>query len=84
MAYGVDSGAVMAASVFITIRILSPKWSGPKVVILSGIYCIKFVDMFENRYIDLIHNSHFGINIQNLLYNCPNRNCLVKPDWTCD
>ena len=39
MAYGVDSGAVVEASVFITIRILWPKWSGPKVVILSGVYC---------------------------------------------
>ena len=33
----------MAASVFITIRILRPKWSGPKVVILSGVYCIIFL-----------------------------------------
>ena len=39
MAQGVDSGAVIAASVFITIRILRPKWFGPKVVILSGVCC---------------------------------------------
>jgi len=42
VAYGVDSGAVMAASVFMTIRIIRPKWSGPKVVILSGVYCNNF------------------------------------------
>ena len=39
VAYGIDSDAVMMTSVFMTIRILWPKWSGPKVVILSGVYC---------------------------------------------
>jgi len=53
VAYGVDSVAVMAASVFMTIRILWPKWSGPKVVILSGVYCNNF---FSNI-------SSFGGNV---------------------
>jgi len=39
VAYGVDSSAVMAASVFMTIGILWLKWSGPKVVMSSGVYC---------------------------------------------
>ena len=42
VAYDVDSGAVMATSVFMTIRILRPKWSGPQVVI-SGAYCITLI-----------------------------------------
>ena len=44
VAYGVDSGAVMAVSVFMTTRILRTKWSGPKVFILSGVYCSSFVE----------------------------------------
>ena len=39
VAYGVDSGAVLVTSVFMTIRILRPEWYGPEVVILSGAYC---------------------------------------------
>ena len=42
---GGNTGAVMAASVFMTMRILWPKWSGPKVVILSGVYCISKPDL---------------------------------------
>ena len=41
VAYGVDSGAAMTTSVFMTIRVLGPKRSGLKMVILSGAYCIK-------------------------------------------
>ena len=39
--YGVASGAIMATSVFMTSRILRPKCSGPKVVILSGAYYVR-------------------------------------------
>ena len=39
VAYGIDSGMVMASVVFVTIWILQPKWSSPKVIILSSAYC---------------------------------------------
>ena len=65
MAYGVDSGAVMASSVFVTIRILRPKWSGPKVVILSGVYCtgitlwsLAFTE--RTKFFSRTHHIHIG------------------------
>ena len=67
MAYGVDSGAVMAASVFITIRILRPKRSGPKVVILSGVCCIKF-NQFSSPGLFIIGNSSFNVLLTNTLF----------------
>ena len=48
VAYGVDSGAIMATSVFKTIRVLRPKWSGPELVILRGAYCIGIRGGVEN------------------------------------
>ena len=55
MAYDLDSGAVMAASVFMTIRILRPKWPGPKVVTLSSVYCsIRIISIFGNTELNII------------------------------
>ena len=61
--YGVDSGAVMAASVFMTIRILWPKWPGPKVVILSGVHCI--AKLIILNLITIIFKFNFKFNNNN-------------------